>query len=86
MRENLFDHIDILPENANVPDGTVPVEKVEAYCQEYEEKIKLAGGIDIQILGIGRSGHIGFNEPGSLKTSRTRVVDLDRATRVDAAR
>jgi glucosamine-6-phosphate deaminase len=85
MKENLFDQIDILPENINIPDGTVPFNQVDAHCQEYEERIKLAGGIDLQILGIGRSGHIGFNEPGSLKTTRTRIVDLDRSTRIDAA-
>lgn len=85
MRENLFDYIDVRPENINIPDGTIPLNQVEAYCQEYDEKIKLAGGIDLQILGIGRSGHIGFNEPGSLKTTKTRLVDLDRSTRIDAA-
>jgi len=85
MRENLFDHIDIRPENINIPDGTVPFSLIEKYCQDYDEKIKLAGGIDLQILGIGRSGHIGFNEPGSLKSTKTRLVDLDRSTRIDAA-
>lgn len=86
MKENLFDQIDIRPENINIPDGTVPFSDVEKYCQEYDEKIKLAGGLDLQLLGIGRSGHIGFNEPGSLKSTKTRLVDLDRSTRIDAAR
>lgn len=85
MHEYLFDHIDIPKENINIPSGTIPEEEVEAYCREYEEKILKAGGIDIQLLGIGRTGHIGFNEPGSSKKSATRMVHLDRLTRVDAA-
>ncbi len=85
MREHLFDHIDIAPENANVPNGTLPAETVGDYCRQYEEKIAAAGGIDLQILGIGRTGHIGFNEPGSGKGSRTRLITLDRVTRRDAA-
>jgi len=85
MHEHLFDHIDILPENIHIPDGTVPREKVADYCAMYEGKIQAAGGIDLQILGIGRTGHIGFNEPGSKKDSRTRLVTLDRITRLDAA-
>jgi glucosamine-6-phosphate deaminase len=85
MREHLFAHIDIKPENANVPDGTIPVEQVNAYCQAYEEKIRQAGGLDLQLLGIGRTGHIGFNEPGSGSDSRTRLITLDRVTRMDAA-
>ena len=85
MKEHLFDHIDIPDENVNIPDGTVPVEEVAAYCKNYEEKIAAAGGIDIQLLGIGRTGHIGFNEPGSDETSRTRLITLDSVTRTDAA-
>ena len=85
MREHLFDHVDIKPENAHVPDGTVPEEEVSEYCQKYEARIVEAGGIDLQLLGIGRTGHIGFNEPGSGKTSRTRLITLDRITRRDAA-
>lgn len=85
MREHLFNHIDIKPENANVPDGTMAVEKVADYCREYETKIQTSGGIDIQILGIGRTGHIGFNEPGSDQTTRTRMITLDTVTRIDAA-
>ena len=85
MREYLFDHIDIPRENINIPDGTLPHDKVEEFCKRYEEKIFEAGGIDIQILGIGRTGHIGFNEPGSSKKSQTRLVHLDKITQVDAA-
>jgi glucosamine-6-phosphate deaminase len=85
MRSHLFDHIDIKPENTHLPDGTVPLGEVDAYCRAYEEKIAAAGGIDLQILGIGRTGHIGFNEPGSVRRSRTRLVTLDPLTRRDAA-
>jgi glucosamine-6-phosphate deaminase len=85
MREHLFDHIDIDPRNIHVPDGTIPREKVSAFCQGYEQAIKDAGGIDYQILGIGRTGHIGFNEPGSPRDSRTRMITLDKVTRMDAA-
>lgn len=85
MHEHLFDHIDIEPKNANVPDGTLSIEEVPHYCQAYEKAIRDAGGIDIQLLGIGRTGHIGFNEPGSGKVSRTRLIWLDRKTRIDAA-
>lgn len=84
MNEYLFNHIDILPENVNIPDGTVPLEEVNNYCEQYEKKIKLAGGLDIQLLGIGRTGHIGFNEPGSREDSLTRIVRLDSLTRRDA--
>ena len=85
MNEHLFDHIDIKKENVHIPDGTIPKEDVHDYCKEYEEKIEQAGGLDVQILGIGRTGHIGFNEPGSLKKTRTRLVTLDELTRSDAA-
>lgn len=85
MKEHLFDHVDILPENANVPDGTLKEGDVGQFCADYEKKIEAAGGIDIQLLGIGRTGHIGFNEPGSGKKSRTRLITLDRVTRIDAA-
>jgi glucosamine-6-phosphate deaminase len=86
MQAHLFDHIDILPENAHVPDGTVPIDAVDAHCVAYEEKIRAAGGIDFQVLGIGRTGHIGFNEPGSQRRSRTRMVTLDSLTRRDASK
>ena len=72
-------------ENVNIPDGTLSVDDVDQYCADYEQKIVDAGGIDIQLLGIGRTGHIGFNEPGSGKNSRTRLITLDRVTRIDAA-
>jgi glucosamine-6-phosphate deaminase len=85
MREHLFDHVDIKPENAHVPDGTLAEQDVVGYCRRYEEMIQEAGGIDLQLLGIGRTGHIGFNEPGSGRTSRTRLITLDRVTRRDAA-
>ena len=84
MHEHLFDHVDILPENIHIPDGTIPMEKVREYCEWYEKQIDLAGGLDIQLLGIGRTGHIGFNEPGSWESSTTRMVRLDRLTRRDA--
>lgn len=86
MQDQLFDHVDIPNENTHVPDGLVAREEVFASCSAYEEAIKTHGGIDIQILGIGRTGHIGFNEPGSGPESRTRLVTLDSLTRRDAAR
>jgi glucosamine-6-phosphate deaminase len=85
MREYLFDHVDIDPANAHVPDGTVPRDRLNAFAADYEAKIKAVGGIDLQILGIGRTGHIGFNEPGSPRDSRTRRMTLDKVTRMDAA-
>ncbi|NQV62975.1 MAG: glucosamine-6-phosphate deaminase [Cryomorphaceae bacterium] len=85
MREHLFDHLDIPNTQIHIPDGQQTKEDVRTYCQNYEQKIIEAGGIDIQILGIGRTGHIGFNEPGSSLKSKTRVVRLDRITRLDAA-
>jgi len=85
MNEHLFEHIVIPAHQIHIPDGTIAPESVDNYCDHYEQKIKDAGGIDIQILGIGRTGHIGFNEPGSSKNSRTRLITLDRVTRLDAA-
>lgn len=85
MREQLFAHIDIPEENVHLPDGTVPLDRVFEHCAAYEKAIEDAGGIDLQILGIGRTGHIGFNEPGSPKDSITRLIPLDRVTRQDAA-
>jgi len=85
MREYLFDHVDIDPDNVHVPSGTIPREEIRGYCERYEQRIRDAGGIDYQILGIGRTGHIGFNEPGSARDSRTRLITLDRVTRMDAA-
>ena len=85
MWENLFSQIDIPPENVHIPDGSVARERVDDFCRRYEDAIADAGGIDFQILGIGKTGHIGFNEPGSGADSRTRLVTLDAVTRRDAA-
>ena len=85
MNEHLFDLIDINKDNVHVPDGTIAVEQVADYCQQYENRIAEYGGIDIQLLGIGRTGHIGFNEPGSDENTLTRLITLDRVTRIDAA-
>jgi glucosamine-6-phosphate deaminase len=85
MREHLFDHIDIEARNIHIPDGTIPREKVTSFCQWYEQAIKEAGGLDFQILGVGRTGHVGFNEPGSPRDSKTRLITLDKVTRMDAA-
>ena len=86
MKENLFDHIDIDMNNVHIPDGTLPVEQIADFCLEYEQKISSYGGLDLQVLGIGRTGHIGFNEPGSAPNSGTRLVTLDDLTRRDASR
>ena len=86
MHEHLFNHVDILPENINIPDGSVSAEDLYQYCIDYEMKIKSLGGLDFQLLGIGRTGHIGFNEPGSHFNSGTRSITLDHITRVDAAK
>jgi glucosamine-6-phosphate deaminase len=86
MNSHLFDHIDIERSNINIPDGTLKLEDIPAFCLEYEKKIEKLGGLDVQILGIGRTGHIGFNEPGSAPNSGTRLVTLDDLTRRDAAR
>ena len=85
MYSNLFDHVNIKSENINIPSGEVSPEKLRISCISYEEKIKSAGGIDLQILGIGTNGHIGFNEPGSHLNSETRTITLDHLTRFDAA-
>ena len=85
MHETFFNQVNIKWENIHIPDGTLPVDDVDGFCGAYERRIKEAGGIDIQILGIGRTGHIGFNEPGSPKNSRTRMITLDAITRRDAA-
>lgn len=86
MKEYLFDHVDIDPKNIHIPDGGIPMDEVEAYCERYEKMIGDHGGIDIQLLGIGRTGHIGFNEPGSWEDSKTRLVRLDGMTRRDAVK
>jgi glucosamine-6-phosphate deaminase len=85
MWENFFAHVNIAKENVHIPDGTTPRERVTDACAAYEDGIRAAGGIDFQLLGIGKTGHIGFNEPGSDPASRTRIVTLDTLTRRDAA-
>ena len=85
MNEHLFDHVDVDRANVHIPDGTLAPGEVNEACAAYECAIREAGGIDLQLLGIGRTGHIGFNEPGSPRDSRTRRITLDRVTRMDAA-
>jgi len=84
MHEHLFNHVDIVPQNINIPKGDISNQELHQYCVDYEMKIKNLGGLDFQLLGIGRTGHIGFNEPGSHYNSGTRIVNLDHITRVDA--
>ena len=85
MKEQLFDQIDIPVTNYHLPDGTLPIEKIPEFCKDYEDKIEKLGGLDFHLLGIGRNGHIGFNEPGSLINSKTRLMTLDINTKIDAA-
>ncbi|MGB4414814.1 MAG: glucosamine-6-phosphate deaminase [Paludibacter sp.] len=85
LKEMLFDHVDILPENIFSPDGMLDKSEIMESCRDYEQKIASFGGIDLQILGIGRSGNIGFNEPGSQSNSTTRLILLDNISRKDAA-
>ncbi|PCI35815.1 MAG: glucosamine-6-phosphate deaminase [Flavobacteriaceae bacterium] len=85
MHEHLFNHVDLRPENINIPNGQVASSELHQYCIDYELKIKEYGGLDFQLLGIGRTGHIGFNEPGSHYNSSTRSITLDHLTRADAA-
>ena len=85
MHRHLFSHIDIPKENINIPDGKISEDKIQDYCVKYENKIKRYGGIDFQLLGIGRTAHIGFNEPGSNINSETRLIALDEITREDAS-
>lgn len=82
MRVNLFNHIDIDPKNIHIPNGEIKKEEIKEHCRQYEKMIKDAGGIDLQILGIGINGHIGFNEPGSSIHSKTRLITLDNSTRI----
>lgn len=84
MWENFFQHINIPPENVHLPDGNAP--DIPRFCSEYEQGIREAGGIDLQLLGIGSDGHIGFNEPSSSLASRTRIKTLTEQTRRDNAR
>ncbi len=85
VHEHLIDHVDIDPQSVHIPDGTIEKGEAAAYCQRYEQQIAEAGGIDIQLLGVSRTGHIGCNEPGSELTTRTRMITLDRVTRIEAA-
>jgi glucosamine-6-phosphate deaminase len=85
MWENFFDHVNVRRENVHIPRGDLPRDQVEDHCRAYEDAIRAAGGIDFQILGIGQTGHVGFNEPGSAIHSRTRLVALDTITRRSAA-
>ena len=86
MEKHLFNEIDISLENINIPDGTITLESVHDYCREYEKKINDVGGIDLLLLGIGQTGHIGFNEPGSGRNSKTRIITLDTVTRREEAK
>jgi hypothetical protein len=83
---NVLDETVVDAGHVRLPDGSVARSDVFAWCRGYEERIRAVGGLDLQILGIGRTGHIGFNEPGSTRESRTRLVTLDGLTRRDAAR
>ena len=82
MKTHLFDHVDINPKNIHIPNGEIKKENIKEHCKQYEKMILDAGGIDLQILGIGNNGHIGFNEPGSGIYSKTRLITLDNSTRI----
>ena len=84
MRHHLFDHVDIDPANVHIPDGELSIDQISGFCDGYEEKIDSYGGLDLQLLGIGRTGHIGFNEPGSYLESKTRLIKLAALTLQDA--
>src|SRR5579864_9823188 len=84
MREHFFDHVNIPAEQIHIPDGTVAADEVDDHCRRYEDDIERAGGLDLLLLGIGRNGHVGFNEPFSVRNSRTRLATLDPVTRKDA--
>lgn len=84
MQEHLFSHVDIKPNNIYIPHADCSSDDIQHYCKNYEEKIASFGGLDLQLLGIGRNGHIGFNEPGSSFDSTTRLVNLHSLTRKDA--
>lgn len=85
MHSHLFEHIDIAVENIHIPDSGISEEGLEEYCTAYEKKISEVGGIDLQVLGIGRNGHIGFNEPGATPDLPTHVTELNKVTINDAA-
>jgi len=82
MHRHLFNHVDIHPSNIHLPNGNAPKEEMKKYCESFEKTIEKVGGIDLQILGIGQNGHIGFNEPGSSILSKTRLINLDNSTRI----
>ncbi len=82
MKEQLFKHVDIDPANCHIPNGELKKEDIKKHCADYEAMIDAVGGIDLQILGIGNNGHIGFNEPGASIFSKTRLVPLDNSTRI----
>ena len=82
MHRHLFNHIDIDPTNIHIPSSEWDMEELKEKCVAYEQTIEKLGGIDLQILGIGKNGHIGFNEPGSSFHSKTRVIHLDQLTRM----
>ena len=84
MHHHLFDHVDIDPANIHIPDGELSIDQISEFCNGYEEKIDSYGGLDLQLLGIGRTGHIGFNEPGSYPESKTRLIKLAALTLQDA--
>lgn len=84
IRDNFLDHVDVARSSSHALDGSIRASRVAEHCERYERQIAAAGGIDLQLLGIGRNGHIGFNEPGSPRTSRTRLVTLNELTRRDA--
>jgi glucosamine-6-phosphate deaminase len=84
MKEQLFDHVDMPKGNYFIPHGNIPQSQIEDFCKSYEAKIDDLGGLDFQLLGIGGNGHIGFNEPGSLINSKTRLMMLDHSTRAAA--
>ena len=85
MQEHFFRHVNVQPGNIHIPDGSIRG-NYEQYCASYEQAIRAAGGIDLQLLGIGRNGHIGFNEPTSSLASRTRLKVLSRETLDDNAK
>jgi glucosamine-6-phosphate deaminase len=82
MHRLLFDHIDIDKANIHIPNGELPKEEIKKHAADYERRIEEAGGIDLQVLGIGNNGHIGFNEPGSSIHSKTRLINLENSTRL----
>lgn len=82
MHRHLFNHVDIDPANIHLPNGNAPKEDMKKYCESYEQAIETVGGIDLQVLGIGQNGHIGFNEPGSSILSKTRLINLENSTRI----